>query len=392
MTDLAGGNVSATARSSVVENMQYGKGPSLTVGVEEEYMILDRESLALTSRIDDVLGAVAEEPWGSRVMPELTESCVEVATTVCRTLDEAHRDLAEIRGGLARVLEPLGLAFGSAGTHPFSRSDDQRITSKDRYRELVEQLQYVARREVVFGMHIHVAVPDPEVCLQVMEGVLIEVPVLLALSANSPFWQGRVSGLASTRTAVFSGFPRSGLPPRFASYDDYAESVLFMEETGVIRDYTHLWWDVRPHPKWGTLEIRVCDAQFDLEYSLALVAYVQSMVRELLEQIEGGNAPPSYHRMLLAENKWQALRYGLDAEMMDLESGQRQRVRAGELARRRMQRLEPHARELGCYDALQGINKILREGTGAARQMRVYNANHDLYEMLGELAEFSTRG
>jgi carboxylate-amine ligase len=371
--------------------MRYGQGPALTVGVEEEYMILDGETLELTSRIKQVQEAVADEPWADRVMQELTESCVEVATDVCRTVDEAYRDLADIRRTLWRSLEPLGMQFGSAGTHPFSKSEDQRISSHDRYRELVDQLQYLARREIVFGMHIHVAIPDAETAIQVMEGVLVELPVLLALSCNSPFWRGKPTGIASTRLAVFAGFPRSGLPPRFRSYEDYAESVHYMERNGVIRDYTRLWWDVRPHPRLGTLEIRVCDAQFDLHSSLALAAFAQALVKEILEEIESGKPPTSYHRMLVAENMWLATRYGLEAELMDLCGGGTERMSVRSLVRRRLPLLEPHARELGCWDALQGVERIMADGTGATRQLRVYNANHDLHELMVELAEYSSR-
>jgi carboxylate-amine ligase len=391
MTEAAEAFSPTSGRASVLEGMRYGQGPPLTLGVEEEYMILDARTLELTSKIEQVLSAVSDQSFSKRVMPELTESTVEIATDVCRTIDDAHRDLADIRRTLWRQLEPLNLQFASAGTHPFSKSEDQRITSRDRYRELVDQLQYLARREIVFGMHIHVAVPDPDTAIHVMEGVLIELPVLLALSCNSPFWRGKATGIASTRTAVFAGFPRSGLPPRFRSYEDYAESVHFMEETGVIKDYTRLWWDVRPHPRLGTIEVRVCDAQFDLTYTLALAAYVQALVAEILADVEAGNPPTSYHRMLVAENKWLAARYGLDAELMDLCNGSRERITVRNLVRRRMAQLEPHARELGCWDALQGVERIIADGTGAARQLRVYNANQDLYELMGELAEYSSR-
>ncbi len=391
MTEAREAPSPTSSEASALAGMRYGHGPALTLGVEEEYMILDAETLELVSGIKQVQEAVADQPWAGRVMQELTESCVEVATGVCRTTDEAYRELAEIRSTLWRRLEPLGLQFGSAGTHPFSKSEDQRISSHDRYRELVDQLQYLARREIVFGMHIHVAIPDAETAIQVMEGVLVELPVLLALSCNSPFWRGKPTGIASTRTAVFAGFPRSGLPPRFRSYEDYAESVHYMERAGAIRDYTRLWWDVRPHPRLGTLEVRVCDAQFDLHSTIALAAFVQALVKEVLEDIEAGNTPTSYHRMLVAENMWLAARYGVEAELMDLCGGGHERLSVRSLVRRRLPLLEPHARELGCWDALQGVERILSDGTGAARQLRVYNANHDLYELMVELAEYSSR-
>jgi carboxylate-amine ligase len=380
------GTSTGSMRSSVLE-MAYGSGPPLTIGVEEEYMIVDNERYHLVSTIETVLEALEGTPIAGRVHPELMQCVAEVATGVCRNIDDARRDLTEVRRVLARTIASQGLRIAGGGTHPFSLSEDQRITTRDRYRYLVEQLQYLARRELVFGMHVHVAVPDPETCLKVMEGVLIELPVLLAISANSPFWRGNVTGLASTRTAVFAGFPRSGLPPRFESYDDYAETVSWMESTGAIADYTHLWWDVRPHPRLGTLELRVPDVQFDLDTSLALVAYVQSLVRELIDEIADGNPPRTHHRQLVAENKWLAARYGLDAPLMDLATGRRVKMSAGQLAKRRLRQLTPYARELGCLDALQGIEKVLADGTGAARQLRVYNANRDFCELMREVAD-----
>ena len=215
------------------------------------------------------------------------------------------------------------MRLAASGTHPFSLYEHQKITARDRYRALVEMLQYVARRELVFGMHVHVAVPTPEACLAVMEGVLIELPVLLALSANSPFWRAERTGLASTRAMIFAAFPRSGLPPRFESYEDYANAVGFMEATGAIGDYTHLWWDVRPHPRFGTLEVRVMDCQTRIEDTVALAAYVQCLVKLLLDRFQAGEPVLSYHRMLMAENKWLAARYGLDAPLMDLSAGKR---------------------------------------------------------------------
>src|SRR5262249_47825546 len=186
-----------------------------------------------------------------------------------------------------------------------------------------------------FGMHVHVGVPSPDTCMSVMEGVLVELPVLLALSSNSPFWRGKPSGLASTRQAVFAGFPRSGLPPRFGSYEDYADTVSSLETTGAIVDYTHLWWELRPPPRLGPIELRVPDCQFDVDYSLALVAYVQALVAEILDECGKGQPPVSYHRALVAENKCLAARYGVDAQMMDRSGGRRVRRPAHQGARRR---------------------------------------------------------
>ena len=381
----------ATHKCSVLDE-HFGAGPPLTLGVEEEHSLVSAEGYGLCSEIETVLEKLQGGALAGRVHPELTESTAEIATGICISVDDALRELTELRRGLATTLRPLGMRLAGTGTHPFSLAEEQRITRRDRYRQLVEQLQYVARRELVFGMHIHVAVPDPDTCMKVMEGVLIELPILLALSSNSPFWRGEVTGLSSTRTAVFAGFPRSGLPPRFDSYDDYAEAVGWLESTGAIVDYTRLWWDVRPHPRLGTLEIRVMDVQFDLEYAMALTAYVQSLVAQLIAEIDAGNPPTPFHRLLVAENKWLAARYGLDAPLIDLATGRRATMTASQLAKRRLRQLAPYARDLGCLDALKGIERMLSWGTGAARQMRVYNANRDLVEVMREVCELTEAG
>jgi len=375
-------------RSSVLDH-RFGSGDPLTVGVEEEYMLLDGNSFELVSQVEDLLDEAAAGDLAQQLKPELMQCVLESGTVVCRDIGEAAADLRRLRAWVAEHARTRGLRLGAAGTHPSSLFEHQKITARDRYRELVEMLQYIARRELVFGMHVHVAVPSPEACLAVMEGVLIELPILLAMSANSPFWRGEASGLQSTRASIFAAFPRSGLPPRFESYDDYADAVGFMEATGAIGDYTHLWWDVRPHPRFGTLEIRVMDVQTRVEDTAALAAYVQCLVKLLLDQFESGEPVLSYHRMLMAENKWLAARYGLEAPLMDLSAGKRVKVPARTLARRRVRELRPIARALGCNSELSRVEWLLEHGTGADRQLTVYNANHDLGEVAREIADAS---
>ena len=254
-------------------------------------MLLDATTFELSSRFDEVADVLAGGPLDGRAHPELMQSTLEVASVVCRGVDDLRHDLETVRRGITAAIEPLGMRLAGAGAHPFSRSEDQRITTRDRYRWLVEQLQYVARRELVFGMHVHVAVPDPDLAMHVMESLLAELPVLLALSASSPFWRGDATGLASTRTAIFASMPRSGQPPRFTSYEDYLEMVGTMEEAGAIDDYTYLWWDVRPHPRLGTVEIRVMDAQFDIDQMLMLAAYVQASVARAVDEARRDVAP-----------------------------------------------------------------------------------------------------
>jgi carboxylate-amine ligase len=279
------------------------------------------------------------------------------------------------------------MRVGSAGTHPFSLFERQRITAKDRYRALVDQMQYVARRELIFGMHIHVAVDDAEKAIQVVNGLLPQLGPLLALSASSPFWRGEPTGLRSSRQMVFAAFPRSGPPPRFKDYKEYAEVVGQLEKTGCIPDYTHIWWDIRLHPRLGTIEIRICDAVTRLENVVALVAYCQALVKLLAERFERGEEIPSYHRILTTENKWLAGRYGLEAPLMDLATGRRNRIPIMQLIRRTLKEIEPHARELGSERELEGIEEILRNGNGADRQLRVFNANRDIVEVVSEIAD-----
>ncbi len=220
------------------------------------------------------------------------QSVLEIATPVCQTPAEVESELRKLRSYVAGIAREQGMRVGSAGTHPFSLFERQRITARDRYRHLVDQLQYVARRELIFGLHVHVAVDDPEKAVKVVNGLLAHLSSLLALSASSPFWRGEPTGLASSRQMVFAAFPRSGPPPRFRDYADYAEVVGQLEKTGCIADYTHIWWDIRPHPRLGTVEIRICDAVTNVEDAVAIAAFCQSIVKLYSEQYDGGRGDP----------------------------------------------------------------------------------------------------
>jgi len=371
---------------SVLEH-RFGKTEPYTLGVEEEYMLLDGETFDLVQHIDTFLAAVAGHELEAQMKAELMQSVLEIATPVCDTTTDVDRELRKLREYVASVASQKSLRVGSAGTHPFSLFETQRITARDRYRALVDQMQYVARRELIFGLHVHVAVDDPEKAIQVVNGLLVELPLLLALSASSPFWRGEATGLASTRQLVFAAFPRSGPPPRFRDYADYAEVVGQLEKTGCIADYTHIWWDIRPHPRLGTVEIRICDCVSRVEHAVALAAYCQALVKLYCERFEQGEEIRSYHRILTSENKWLAARYGLEAPLMDLATEARNRVPVAQLIRRRLKELKPHAKELGSEDALEGIREILSHGNGADRQLRVFNANRDLTEVVREIAD-----
>jgi len=380
------GKGSGYAAGGSVLHHRFGRGDPYTLGVEEEYMLLDPETFDLVQHIDTVLAAIAGHELEPRINPELMQSTIEIATPVCRTPKDVEAQLKILRGYVGGVARDLGFRVGSAGTHPFSLFERQRITARDRYRSLVDQMQYVARRELIFGLHVHVAVGDPEKAIQVVNGLLNDLGQLLALSASSPFWRGEPTGMRSTRQMVFAAFPRSGPPPRFRDYADYAAVVGQLEKTGCIADYTHIWWDIRLHPRLGTVEIRICDAVTRLEDVVALTAYCQALVKQYCEQYERGETIPSYHRVLTSENKWLAARYGLEAPVMDLATGRRNRVPVAQLVRRTLKDIEPHARELGSERELEGILEILVRGNGADRQLRIFNANRDIVEVVQEIS------
>jgi glutamate---cysteine ligase / carboxylate-amine ligase len=372
--------------SSVLDH-RFGSSDSYTLGVEEEYMLLDSTSFDLVQHIDTVLAAVQGSDLEEALHPEIMQSVLEIATPVCQSIAEVDQQLRRLRSAVTQVASETGLRVGSAGTHPFSLFERQRITARDRYRVLVDQLQYVARRELIFGMHIHVAVDDPEKSIAVLNGLLVHLPQLLALSASSPFWRGEPTGLASTRQLVFAAFPRSGPPPRFRDYADYAGVVGQLERSGCIPDYTQIWWDIRPHPRLGTIEVRICDAVTRLEDAVAITAFCQSLVKLYSEQFERGEEIFSYHRILTSENKWLAARHGLQAPIIDLATGRRNRVPVSQLVRRALRDVDPHARELGCERELEGIRAILARGPSADQQLRTFNANRDIVEVVREIAE-----
>jgi carboxylate-amine ligase len=384
--DITGkGSLGMGSGASVLDH-SFGDSDPYTLGVEEEYQLLDDETFDLVQHIDTVLAAIQGHELEPQINSELMQSVLEIATPVCNSPAEVMRELCKLRRYVCGVARERGMRVGSAGTHPFSLFERQRITAKDRYRQLVDQLQYIARRELIFGMHVHVAVDDPEKAIRVVNGLLPQLAPLLALSASSPFWRGEPTGLMSSRQMVFASFPRSGPPPRFRDYADYAEVVGQLERTGCIADYTHIWWDIRLHPRLGTIEIRICDAVTRVEDAVSIAAYCQALVKQLSERYDAGEEITSYHRILTTENKWLAARYGLEAPVMDLATGRRNRIPVSQLVRRTLREIEPHARELGSERELEGIAAILGRGNSAARQLRIFNANRDITEVVQEIA------
>jgi glutamate---cysteine ligase / carboxylate-amine ligase len=358
-------------------------GPSYTLGIEEELMIVDDETLDLANSIEGVLEDLSEVSMEGEVKPELMESVCEIATTPTANAAQAGTQLRALRRQVQQVAAQRGLAIGSAGTHPFAMWEDQRIVARPRYRDLVSGLQFVARQEIIFGIHVHVGLDDPDKAIHVTNGMRVHIPLLLALSANSPFWRGDSTGLDSTRTPIFRTFPRVGIPPRYDNFEDWTKRIEFMVRAKAIGDYTYMWYDVRPHPNFGTVEIRVMDSQTRVEHTLALAALVQAMVKELAEHYEAGKRLSRYPYEMLDENKWLAARHGLDGQLVDLPKTDR--VPVVDLARRLMGRLRPHAEELGSATEFEGLEDILENGTGASRQLVVYEANHDLREVVREV-------
>jgi carboxylate-amine ligase len=356
-------------------------GPSYTLGIEEELMILDAESLGLANAAADLV----EESADGEIKPELMQSVVEIATKPCADTREAGAQIRALRRQVRDTAVRHGLTVGSSGTHPIALWEEQRISAADRYRHLVSDLRFVARQEIIFGLHVHVGIDDPDKAIHVANGMRVHVPILLALSANSPFWRSDATGLASTRMPIFRAFPRVGIPPTYDGWADYERRIGFMVESGVIRDYTYLWYDVRPHPNFGTVEVRAMDAQTRIEHTLALAALIQAMVKELAEHFEAGQQLGTYPYEMLDENKWLAARHGLDGELVDLP--QRRLVGAKELGRRLYDRLREHAQDLGSEAELEGIADLLENGNGAHRQRLVYEANHDYSELLREIVD-----
>jgi glutamate---cysteine ligase / carboxylate-amine ligase len=355
------------------------KGHAYTLGIEEELMILDAQTFELVNAIERMLEPA---PVGE-IKPELMESVLEISTDPCPSTAQAGEQLRALRRQVTQSAAERNLAIGSAGTHPFAMWEDQRIVARPRYRDLISALRFVARQELIFGMHVHVGIDDPDKAIHVANGMRVHLPVLLGLSANSPFWRADATGMASTRTPIFRAFPRVGIPPSYEDWADYQRRIEFMTTAKVIEDYTYLWHDVRPHPNFGTVEVRVMDSQTHIEHSLGLAALVQALMRELAEHFETGEPLSSYPWEMLDENKWLAARHGLEGELVDLPSSERVATRV--LAQRLIDRMRDHCVDLGSLSELEQVEDLLRRGNGAARQVVVYEANHDLREVMAEI-------
>jgi glutamate---cysteine ligase / carboxylate-amine ligase len=358
-------------------------GTPFTVGIEEELMLLDRETLDLAPGIEQVLDSLPAEHEG-RVKPELFQSVLEIASSPCDTVAEATEQLRVLRGAVSAVAGEHGMEIGAAGTHPFARCDEQLITERERYRELIEELGFIAERELIFGTHVHVGIDSPDKAIYVADGIRRYLPLLLALSTNSPFWEGRQTGMQSARTPVFRAFPRMGVPPHYGSWEIFSRRVEQMMRSGAIEDYTYLWWDVRPHPKLGTVETRIFDQATRLEDTAALAAMTQALARRLAEIYAAGEPLFEVPGELVDDNKVRAALRGMEGDLLDLDAGSH--VPAAELAARVLEELRPCAEELDCASELERVSEIVATGTGSRRQLALTAANGgDLVALVREI-------
>jgi carboxylate-amine ligase len=362
------------------------RGPRFSVGVEEELMIVDARSHDLVNGVELLLSHGSEQ----NVKPELLASVIEISTDRCDGIPQLAQQLGALRSEVQARAAAHGLALGSAGTHPWALWEDQRVVARERYEGLVEALAIVVRQELLFGLHVHVGLDDPEAAIAVANGLRLYVPPLLALSANSPFWRGEASGLMSTRMPIFRQIPRVGIPPYYDGWDGFQERIEFMVKSGVIDDYSYLWFDVRPHPKLGTVEIRAMDAQTRAADTVALTALSQALVKQLYDRHMAGERMPQYPAELLDENKWLAARYGLDAELVDLPAAQR--VSARDAIRRELPTLREHAEELGSRAQLDAVEEMLERGNGAERQLAAFSAGATLQGVMAQIVAQTAPG
>src|SRR3954468_1353056 len=352
---------------------------AFTIGVEEEFQIVDPDTWELRSHVSELLASGAPA-LGDQLKRELHQSIIEVGTRICANVDELETEVCRIRHELAESAERVGLRIAAAGTHPFSRWKDQIISPGARYESIVEELQQLARSLLIFGLHIHVAVPDRTSTIELLNEARYFLPHLLALSTSSPFWQGRDTGLKSYRTTVFRRFPRSGIPDEFDSWSQYEAYLDMLVELHCIDNGKKIWWDLRPHPTFGTLEFRICDVPTSPRVTVTLAALAQAIVVKLYRLRRDNLGFRIYPRALVEENKWRAARYGIDGRLIDF--GKRQEVPMRELALELLAFVDDVLDELGSRRAISYIHTILAEGTSADRQLQVYKQTGDLREVV----------
>jgi len=365
-----------------------GDVPRLTIGIEEEFQIVDAEG-QLKSHSATLLAA-AKPRLGEQVRPEMMQSVIEAGTKICADISEAHEEIATLRGTLAALLQPAGLRLASAGTHPFSHWQDQQVTEHERYKVLEEELQDVIRELLIFGLHVHVGIADRERRIEVMNEARYFLPHLLAISTSSPFWLTRNTGLKSYRQVIWGRFPRTGIPPEFPSYDEFENFVEVLVRTNSIDNGRKIWWDLRPHAFYPTIEFRVCDAATKVEEALCLAALVQAICAKLLVLRDRNLGFRRYMPSLIQENKWRAIRGGMDAKLIDF--GKQAEVPMKDLAIELIEFVDDVVDALGSRKEVGYLETICREGTSADRQIRVWKETGHLHSVVDMVANETVAG
>ncbi len=361
-----------------------------TLGVEEEFQIVDPTTWELRSHVSELMEATTPS-LGEHIKREMHQSIVEIGTHICADVHELDTDIRRMRGELVRAAESRGLAVAAAGTHPFSSWIDQVISPGERYENIVEEMGQLARSLLIFGMHVHVAMPNKTCMIELMNMARYFLPHLLAFSTSSPFWMGRDTGLKSFRTTVFRRFPRTGIPDHLHSWNQYEDYIELLVRTHCIDNAKKIWWDVRPHPTFGTLEFRIFDVVTRVDEAIAIAALTQAIVVKLHRLYLANMGFRMYHRALIEENKWRAARWGVEGKLIDF--GKQAEVPMSILAEELLEFVDDVLDDLGSRYALEPIQRIFREGTGAERQRRVFKeTGGDLKAVVRHIVEETRAG
>ncbi len=364
--------------------------PSFSIGIEEEYMTIDPVTRDLRSHIQAEIIEKGKIQMREHVKPEMHQSVVEVGTAVCRNIKEAKAELKKLRRHMVGLAKENGLRLAAAATHPFGDWREQEIYPDQRYQTIVEDMQLVARANLIFGLHVHIGVEDREAVIHLMNAARYFLPHILALSTNSPFWIGLNTGLKSYRCKVFDKFPRTNIPDYFPSWGEYESFINLLVKTHCIDNAKKIWWDLRPHPFFSTLEFRICDLPMRLDETIALAALIQATVAKLYKLYAANQGFRLYRRALIMENKWRAARYGIDGKLIDF--GKQIEVPLRDLMREYFAFVDDVVNELDCREELNYIHRILEMGSGADRQMRVFQETQDLKKVVDYIIEETEAG
>ena len=364
--------------------------PSFSIGIEEEYQTIDPETRDLRSHIQAEIIPKGTVVTDHRVKPEMHQSVVEVGTRVCRDIAEAREDIRKLRADMISLARENGLLLAAAGTHPFADWRNQEIYPDERYAKVVSDLQLVARANLVFGLHVHIGIEDRNTTIHIMNSLRYFLPHILALSTNSPFWMGMNSGFKSYRCKVFERFPRTNIPDTYANWADFETFVNLLIKTNCIDNAKKIWWDVRPHPFFSTLEVRVCDIPMRLDETMAIAALIQATVAKLYQLHSRNQSYRQYGRALVMENKFRASRYGLDGMLIDF--GKEAEVPVRQLMVEYIEFIDDVVDGLGSRNEINYIYQIMKQGTGADRQLRVFEETNDLKKVVDYMVEETSAG